>query len=158
MGQGTETIATKIKIPNINISSDEDISGDNSLSIIYESAEWQETSVSSEAEIVSPTQLIAEQLATKKKRIENPIWKFGNLKKNKTEIDFTTAPDQETFENHLKDFTNGPSSFYYLFPVDILNDIVCQSILYSAQERLKNQSVLGLMTLRNSLLVLYICQ
>ena len=33
----TETIATKIKIPNVNISSDEDLSDESSPSIIYES-------------------------------------------------------------------------------------------------------------------------
>ena len=40
----TETIATKIKIPNTNISSDEDLNDGNSPSIIYESTEWEETS------------------------------------------------------------------------------------------------------------------
>ena len=43
----TETIATKIKIANTNISSDEDVSDDNSPSIIYESIEWEETSAPS---------------------------------------------------------------------------------------------------------------
>ena len=133
----TDTIATKIKLPNTNISSDEDLSDDNSPSIIYESTEWEETSASSssESEIAPSTQFITKQPLTKKKRIENPIWKLGNLKKNKSEIDFTPAPNQETFENLLKDFANELSFFYFLFPVDILNDIVYQTILYSTQER-----------------------
>ena len=156
----TETIAIKIKIPNTNISSDEDLSDDNSPSMIYESTEWEETSASSssESEIAPSTQFITKQPGTKKKQIEKPIWKLENLKKNKSEIDFTPAPNQETFENLLKDFANELSFFYFLFPVDILNDTVYQTILYLTQERPENQSVLRLMTLRNSLLVLYICQ
>ena len=43
--------------------------------------------------------------------------------------------NQETFENLLKDFANKLFFFYYLFPADILNDIVYQTILYSTQER-----------------------
>ena len=122
----TETIATKIKIPNTNISSDEDLSDDNSPSTICKSTKWEETSTSSssENEIAPSTQFITKQLVTKKKRIEKPIWKLGNLKKNKSEIDFTPAPNQETFENLLKDFANELSFFYFLFPVDIFNDIV----------------------------------
>ena len=58
-----------------------------------------------------------------------------NLKKNKREIAFTQAPNQDTFENPLKDFANELSFFYFLFPVDILNDIVYQTILYSTQEQ-----------------------
>ena len=57
------------------------------------------------------------------------------MKKNKSEIDLTPAPSQETFENLLKDFGNELSFFYFLFSVDILTDIVYQAILYSAQER-----------------------
>ena len=76
----TETIATKIKIPNVNISSDEDLSDESSPSIIYESTEWEETSasISSESEIVPSTQFVTKQPVTKKKRIEKPIWKLGN--------------------------------------------------------------------------------
>ena len=76
----TETIATKIKIPNVNISSDEDLSDESSPSIIYESTEWEETSgsSSSESEIVPSTQFFTKQPVTKKKRIEKPIWKLGN--------------------------------------------------------------------------------
>ena len=48
------------------------------------------------------------------------------------EIYFT--PDHnKTFENILKDFANGLLLFFYLFPVDILNDIVCQTMLYKMQ-------------------------
>ena len=88
----TETVATKIKIPNTNISS-----------------EWEETSASSssESEIVPSTQFITKQPVTKKKRIEKPIWK--------SEIDFTPAPNQETFENLLKDFANELLFFYFYF-------------------------------------------
>ena len=57
------------------------------------------------------------------------------MKKNKSEIDLTPAPNQETFENLLKDFGNELSFFYFLFSVDILTDIVYQAILYSTQER-----------------------
>ena len=123
----TETIATKIQIPITK----------NSPSIIYESTEWGETSasISSESEIVPSFQFITKQPVTKKKRIENPIWKLGNLKKNKCEIDFTPAPNQETFENLLQDFANELSFFHFLFPVDILNDIMYETILYSMQER-----------------------
>ena len=133
----TETIATKIKFLNINISSDEDLSDESSPSMIYESTELEETSASSssESEIVPSTQFVTKQPVTKKKRIEKPIWKLGNLKKIKIEIAFTPAPNQETFENLLKDFANELSFFYFLFPVDILNDIVYQTILYSTQER-----------------------
>ena len=46
----TETIVTKIKIPNINISSDEDLSDESSPSIWYESTEWEEASASSSSE------------------------------------------------------------------------------------------------------------
>ena len=35
----------------------------------------------------------------------------------------------------MKDFANELSFFYFLFPVDILNDIVYQTMLYSTQER-----------------------
>ena len=34
----------------------------------------------------------------------------------------------------MKDFANELSFFYFLFPVDILNDIVYQTTLYSTQE------------------------
>ena len=66
----TETIAKIIKIPNINISSDEDLSDDNSPRIIYESTEWEETSASSssESEIAPSTHFITKQPVTKKKR------------------------------------------------------------------------------------------
>ena len=59
----TETIATKIKIPNIFISSDEDLSDESSPSIIYESTEWEEASASSssDSEIVPSTQFITKQ-------------------------------------------------------------------------------------------------
>ena len=60
---------------------------------------------------------------------------MGNLKKNKSEIDFTPAPNQETFKNLLKDFANELPFFYFLFPADILNDTVYQAILYSTQKR-----------------------
>ena len=62
----TETIATKIKIPNTNISSDEDLNDGNSPSIIYESTEWEETSASSsrESEIAPSTQFITKQLVS----------------------------------------------------------------------------------------------
>ena len=35
----------------------------------------------------------------------------------------------------MQDFANELSFFYFLFPVDILNDIVYQTMLYSTQER-----------------------
>ena len=62
----TETIAAKIKIPNTNISSDEDLNDGNSPSIIYESTEWEETSASSssESEIAPSTQFITKQLVS----------------------------------------------------------------------------------------------
>ena len=62
----TETIATKIKIPNTNISSDEDLSDGNSPSIIYESTEWEEASASSSSdrEIAPSTQFITKQLVS----------------------------------------------------------------------------------------------
>ena len=93
------------------------------------------TSSSSENEIAPSTQFITKQPVTKKKRIEKPIWILRNLKKNKSEIEFTPAPNQETFENLLTDFTNELSFFYFLFPVNIFNNIVYQTILYSTQER-----------------------
>ena len=57
------------------------------------------------------------------------------MKKNKSEIDVTPTPNQETFENLLKDFANELLFFYFLFPADILNDTVYQTILYSTQEQ-----------------------
>ena len=57
------------------------------------------------------------------------------MKKCKSEIDFNPAQNQETFKNLLKDFANELSFFYFLFSVDILNDIVYQTMLYSTQER-----------------------
>ena len=58
--------STKIKIPNTNISSDEDLSDGNSPSIIYESTEWEEASASSssEREIAPSTQFITKQLVS----------------------------------------------------------------------------------------------
>ena len=133
----TETIATKIKITNTKISSDENLRDGNSPSIIYDSTEWEETSASnsSESGMVPSTQLMTKQPAAKKKQIAKPTWKSGNLKKNKSEIDFTPVPNQETFENLLKEFANELLLSCCLFPVDILNDIVYQTILYSTQER-----------------------
>ena len=62
----TETIATKIEIPNTNISSDEDLNDGSSPSIIYESTEWDETSASSssESETAPSTQFITKQLVS----------------------------------------------------------------------------------------------
>ena len=57
------------------------------------------------------------------------------MKKYKSEIDFNPAQNQETFKNLLKDFANELSFFYFLFSVDILNDMVYQTMLYSTQER-----------------------
>ena len=66
---------------------------------------------------------------------------------------------QQTFENFFKDSANELSFFYFLFAIDILNDIVYQTILYSTQERPEKPISIILMTLRNSLLlVLFICQ
>ena len=39
----------------------------------------------------------------------------------------------------MKDFANELSFFYFLFSVDILNDIVYQTMLYSTQERPEKQ-------------------
>ena len=50
-------------------------------------------------------------------------------------------------------------SSIFLFAIDILNDLVYQTILYSTQERPEKPISIILMTLRNSLLlVLFICQ
>ena len=57
------------------------------------------------------------------------------MKKYKCEIDFNPGQNQETLKNLLKDFANELSFFYFLFSVDILNDIVYQTMLYSTQER-----------------------
>ena len=66
---------------------------------------------------------------------------------------------QQTFENFFKDSANELSFFYFLFAIDILNDIVYQTILYSTQEPPEKPISIILMTLRNSLLlVLFICQ
>ena len=62
------------------------------------------------------------------------------MKKNKSEIEFTPAPNQETFKNLLKDFANELPFFYFLFPADILNDTVYQAILYSTQKRPESSS------------------
>ena len=90
-----EAIATKFKIPNNNVSFNENLNDGNSPSIIYESTEREETSAASsiESEIVLSTELITKQPVTRKKQIENPLWKLENLTKSKNGIDFTPVPN-----------------------------------------------------------------
>ena len=71
--------------------------------------------------------------------------------------------EQQKSYQHLKTFSkillmNFHSSIF-LFAIDILNDIVYQTILYSTQEPPEKPISIILMTLRNSLLlVLFIWQ
>lgn len=100
---------------------------------IYESTEWKETSDCDEdADDNIPLKNLHKK--SKKKSIDHE-WKEGHFIKDENDIFFLPKPEDILLEENIKTLGSELSYFYYLFPVELLHNIVNETMLYSTQQR-----------------------
>ena len=71
---------------------------------------------------------------SKKKSIDHE-WKEGHFIKDENDIFFLPKPEDILLEENIKTLGSELSYFYYLFPVELLHNIVNETMLYSTQQR-----------------------